>query len=448
MTMLKTFTTTLLACCLLGGVAQLAHAQNHPANTSLAPILKGVLPSVVNISVLGTRPPSNPKAGNNPYLPLPRKKFHSVGSGVIISQKNGLIITNAHVIHNAKLITVVTNDGRHLRAAKLSADTASDIALLQVHAKHLTAIHMGDSSQLQVGDFVAAIGNPYGLNHSVTSGMVSALHRNDLHIEGYEDFIQTDAPINPGNSGGALINMQGQLVGMNTAIIGPDGANVGIGFAIPSNMINSVVHQLLKTGKVKRGMLGVVVQEATPSLVSALHLKNTTGAVITEIIPGSPAEQHGLKINDVITQANGSRISSPATLRNAVGLVPAGHTMTIETFRGLQHQTFHIPIASMKHFNAKLNAQANLLHGVKCAAIDEMTTNGQRIQGALVITIDFTSPAWFAGLRPGDVILSVNGKGTPNVAALRQQAHGSNDRLVLKVHHQFDRYVVVEKMDA
>lgn len=448
MTLFKSATRRALLIALLSGLCTLLQAQNHPANTSLAPVLKHVLPSVVNISVLGTRPDTDSQGPNDPYQPSPGKKFHSVGSGVIISEKNGLIITNAHVIQHAKLITVVLNDGRHLRAIKLSADDASDIALLQVHAKHLTAIQMGNSSQLEVGDFVAAIGNPYGLNHSVTSGMVSALHRNDLQIEGYEDFIQTDAPINPGNSGGALINMKGQLVGMNTAIIGPDGANVGIGFAIPSNMIHSVVTQLLKSGKVNRGILGVVVQEATPSLITALHLKNTTGAVVTEVIPGSPAYQQGLRINDVITQANGSRISNPATLRNAVGLVPAGHTMTVEAFRGQHHRRFHIPIASLKQFNNKQEAQANLLHGVKCAAIDEMTTNGERIQGTLVITIDFTSPAWFAGLRPGDVILSVNDKHTPDVAALHQQANTSKDRLVLKVHHQFDRYVVIEKMDA
>lgn len=418
-----------------------AFAQNPYQPRSLAPVLKDALPAVVNIAVLGQIEDSGNAGKKAP--PASSKKFQSVGSGVIISADRGIIITNAHVIHNAKVITVILKDGRHLRAKKIAADAASDIALLRVHAKHLTAIGYGDSDLLQVGDFVAAIGNPYGLRHTVTSGMVSALHRNDLHIEGYEDFIQTDAPINPGNSGGALINMKGQLVGMNTAIIGPDGANVGIGFAIPSNMIVSVARQLLKTGKVQRGLVGVIVQQLTPALAEQLGVHLNTGAVVTQIVPDSPAAHSGLRIKDVITSAGSAPIDGPATLRNAVGLVPVKDSIKLKVYRGRRLLHLSMPIMSNKALKQRQSKNQNLLHGVQMTAVDGLTTQGRQIHGVLASNIDYTSPAWFAGLRPGDIITEINNRSIQSVKQAWLIAQKKNKTLLLKVHRGVDRFIVV-----
>ena len=422
-------------------------AQSHIATQSLAPVLKKVLPSVVNIAVLGqiTHPSSTSSKNNNPYQPQTGRKFQSVGSGVIIDSKHGYIITNAHVVKDAKVIVIILQDGRQLSATKIGDDPESDIALLHVKDTHLTAIEYGQSEQLAVGDFVAAIGNPYGLHHSVTSGMVSALHRNDLHIEGYEDFIQTDAPINPGNSGGALINMQGKLIGMNTAIIGPDGANVGIGFAIPSDMIRSVVQQLIKHGKVERGLIGVVVQSLTPSLATALHTSLLKGAIVTELEPGSPAQKAGIQVQDIIVKANHNVISSPATLRNAIGLTPIDQNVTlhIEHNHKMISKSIHpIPFKTMKAIKEHHN---NPLTGVQMAAIDELTPSGRQIRGILTIGLNYTSQAWFSGLRTGDIIMQVNHQNVTSVKQLWAITQASHKDLLLKVHHDADRYIVIHQ---
>jgi serine protease Do/serine protease DegQ len=308
---------------------------------SLAPILKEVVPGVVNIAVRGTIPVKDNPLYSDPFfrrffdLPErpPEREFQSAGSGVIVDAERGYVLTNNHVIARADEITVGLKDGRRLKAKLLGADPEADIALLQIPSEDLIAVPMADSDKLEVGDFVVAIGNPFGLGQTVTSGIVSALGRSGLGIEGYEDFIQTDAAINPGNSGGALIDLRGRLVGINTAIVGPSGGNVGIGFAIPVNMARKIMEQLATYGTVSRGQLGVVAQDLTPDLAEAFGLDISRGAVISEVVPDSSATKVGLERGDVVTAVNGVPIRGAAHLRNRIGLLRLGETVELEVVR-------------------------------------------------------------------------------------------------------------------
>jgi len=304
------------------------YAEGQPLPT-LAPMLERSMPAVVNISTS-----TNILVSDNPLMqdPVFRQFFNipnqqqqqqknSLGSGVIIDSHQGLVLTNNHVIDKADKITVTLNDGRQLAAKLIGTDPEADVAVIQIDAENLTMLPIADSSRLKVGDFVVAIGNPFGLGQTVTSGIVSALGRSGLGIEGYEDFIQTDASINPGNSGGALVNLRGELVGMNTAILAPNGGNVGIGFAIPSNMIMTIKESLVKHGEVRRGLLGVTTQDLTPELVKAFNLENKQGAAISRIESNSPAAKAGLEPGDIIVAANGRPIKSSHDIRNIVGLM-------------------------------------------------------------------------------------------------------------------------------
>lgn len=308
---------------------------------SLAPMLERVLPAVVNISTQSTvRLRRNPLLDDPffrrffglPEMPSERRT-QSLGSGVIIDASEGLILTNHHVVDGADEITVTLRDRRSLPAKLVGADPDTDLALLKIEADGLVALQLADSDRLRVGDFVVAIGNPFGLGQTVTYGIVSALGRTGLGIEGYENFIQTDAPINPGNSGGALVTLEGDLVGINTAIVGPSGGNVGIGFAIPTNMARAIVAQLKEHGKVQRGQLGVLVQDLTPELSAAFNLEHGQGAVITRVLPGSPAEKAGLKAGDVVIEVDGRPIRSASDLRNRIGLVPLGKRVQLHVLR-------------------------------------------------------------------------------------------------------------------
>lgn len=382
---------------------------------SLAPMLKQVMPGVVNVSTKSTVHVRQSPLFNDPFFrrffnvpnqPQERER-QSLGSGVIVDADKGYVLTNNHVIKNAQQISVTLRDGRQFKAKVVGTDPEVDLAVLKIKAKNLQAVYFGDSDALQVGDFVVAIGNPFGLGQTVTSGIVSALGRTGLGIEGYEDFIQTDASINPGNSGGALVDLNGHLVGVNTAIVGPSGGNVGIGFAIPSKMTQDVMTQLIKYGSVRRGQLGVYIQDLTPDLAKAMDMKNTQGAVVAKVAKNSPAAKAGLKTGDVIVEMNGIPVKNSSQLRNSVGLLRVGSKITLKYIRNgkEKHGTAVLEEAKRNKVEAK-NYDKRLAGAVlgtldKARAMDEDT-------GVEVISVEQGSPAWVAGLRKGDVIVSVN----------------------------------------
>lgn len=320
---------------------------------SLAPMLENSMPAVVNISTsTNVRQQDNPLM-NDPvfrrFFNIPKnqkqQQKNSLGSGVIINKDEGYILTNNHVIDKADKITVTLSDSRQLTAKLVGTDPEADVAVIQIPADNLTALKVADSKQLRVGDFVVAIGNPFGLGQTVTSGIVSALGRSGLGIEGYEDFIQTDASINPGNSGGALVNLRGEFVGMNTAILAPSGGNVGIGFAIPSNMVMTLMESLIQHGEVRRGLLGITTQDLTPELINAFALKSQHGAVVSRVEAGSPAEKAGMEAGDIVLAINNQEIKSGSSqIRNAIGLLQVGDTATLEILRGEEHKTLKATI--------------------------------------------------------------------------------------------------------
>ncbi len=307
----------------------------------MAPLVAGVTPGVVNIAVRSRVERAPNPLFDDPFfrrffdLPaVPREReVLSAGSGVIVDAARGYVLTNGHVVANPAEIQVTLKDRRTFPARLVGSDPATDVALLQIDAPGLTGVPFGDSDRLEVGDVVIAIGNPFGLGQTVTSGIVSALGRSGLGLEGYEDFIQTDASINPGNSGGALVNSKGELVGINTAIIGPTGGNVGIGFAVPANMTRAVMAQLIEHGEVRRGRLGITIEDLTPARAGDMHLELPGGAVITHVEPGSPAARAGIAPGDVVVRANGQPVQDAGDLRNVVGLLPVGADLQLVLYR-------------------------------------------------------------------------------------------------------------------
>jgi Do/DeqQ family serine protease len=305
---------------------------------SLAPMLTTVTPGVVNIAVKGRVREQNPLLQDpffRRFFNIPNnqgyaeRETQATGSGVIVDASQGYVLTNAHVVENETSITITTKDNRKLPAKLVGRDAETDVAVLKIDAGKLTAVPFGDSDKLQVGDFVVAIGNPFGLGQTVTSGIVSALGRSGLGIEGYEDFIQTDASINPGNSGGPLVDLRGNLVGINTAILAPGGSNIGIGFAVPINMAHRVMDQLVRYGEVKRGRIGVTIQDLTPDLAQAMNTTRVSGAVIARVEPGSSADHAGLKSGDLVIAANGVAMRSGTQLRNTIGLTRIGDEVNL-----------------------------------------------------------------------------------------------------------------------
>lgn len=320
-------------------VAKLPAAVNGKALPSLADMLDGIKASVVNISTLK---PEKSKSLRDPVLrhyfgkKLPEKKKGAIGtgSGIIIDAHNGYIVTNAHVIDGAGKIIVTLNDTRQFYASLVGIDLKADVAVIRIQPDKLTDMPVANSTKLRVGDFVVAIGNPYGLGQSVSSGIISALGRTGLGIEDYEDFIQTDASINPGNSGGALVNLKGELIGINTAILGGrGGGNVGISFAIPSNMVTNIKDQLIQFGKVERGQLGIEIQDVRPTLVKAFDLPNGNGAMISSVVSKSPADKAGIREGDVITHINGLKVKSSSNLKNIIGNLRMGSKVDMKYIR-------------------------------------------------------------------------------------------------------------------
>ncbi len=326
---------------LLSGGAQ-AGAIAAPQRPSVAPVVRTVTPGVVNIATKKVEVVDNPLLRDpvfREFFDIPdralRRETQSAGSGVILDAARGYILTNDHVVKGANTIEVTTKDNRRFKAQLVGRDQATDIALLRIKADNLVAVPMGDSGSLEVGDFVLAIGNPFGLGQTVTSGIVSALGRTGLGIEGYEDFIQTDAPINPGNSGGALVTLDGRLVGINTAILSKTGSNVGISFAVPVNMARLVMEQLIANGSVKRGRVGVTLRDLPPSKDDGAHpAAGQVGAVIDAVEPQSPAASAGLLKGDVVIAANGTPVRSAAQFRTVIGLLPIGTELEVQYRRG------------------------------------------------------------------------------------------------------------------
>jgi serine protease Do/serine protease DegQ len=319
---------------------------------SLAPLVRQVGPAVVNIAIRGRAAAQAPASQDaRRFFGLPdqpsarQREVRAAGSGVIIDAREGYILTNAHVIDRADDITVTLSDGRPVKATRVGLDLETDVGVIKIPAERLTAAPMGDSDKLEVGDYVLAIGNPFGIGQTVTTGIVSGLRRNDLGIEDYEDFIQTDASINPGNSGGPLINLRGEVIGINTAIVGPTGGSVGIGFAIPINMARSVVEQLTRNGGVRRGQIGVQLQELTPDLAQAMSVP-VTGALIARVEPNSPAQRAGFREKDIVIAMNGIAIRNSAELRNRVALAQIGDNVSFEVRREGRTMTLRATLAA------------------------------------------------------------------------------------------------------
>lgn len=355
------FISVLLSGALTSAQAGLPTQVNGQALPSLADMLENVTPAVVNIHAEGSEVVYDP-AMSDPLLrelfgSLQReKKTRGTGSGIIVDARQGYIITNSHVIEGADTIYVTLSDNREFRAQLIGADQHADIAVLQIAANKLTALKLTNSDKVRVGDFVVAIGNPYGIGQSVSSGIVSALGRNNLGIETYENFIQTDAPINPGNSGGALVNLRGELIGINTAILGgKGGGNVGIGFAIPVNMAVNIMDQLVNYGKVQRGQLGIYVEDLTPQFARELKTTLTTGAVITGILKDSTAERAGLRAGDVITQINDRPVRNSGDVRNIIGNLRISTRAKLTVYRDEKKQSITAIIGNQtKNRNTQL----------------------------------------------------------------------------------------------
>jgi Do/DeqQ family serine protease len=334
--------------------------ENENGVPSVAPVLKAVTPGVVNIAVRGRVQVNNPLLADPffrrffdvPNSPIVRETQAS-GSGVIVDAQNGYVLTNNHVVRNADLIEVTLRDKRRLKAKLIGTDPATDVAVLKIQADNLVAVPLGDSDKAEVGDFVLAIGNPFGLGQTVTSGIVSALGRSGLGIEGYEDFIQTDAPINPGNSGGALVDLKGNLIGINTAILAPSGGNVGVGFAVPVNMARSVMEQLIKNGHIERGWIGVSGQDVTPDLMVGLHTKHSEGAVISGVSPGSPADRAGLRIGDLVYDVDGAPVSSWQHLLNQIALAHVNQELSLGIEREGRTVTVPVKVAPARNRQAR-----------------------------------------------------------------------------------------------
>ncbi len=406
---------------------------------TLAPMLEKSLPAVVNIATSGkVRVRQNPLMDDpffRRFFDVPNqpreRKTESLGSGVIVDAKKGYILTNNHVIDKADEIDVTLNDGRSFKATLIGTDPETDIAVIQIKADELTALKISDSDKLRVGDFAVAIGNPFGLSSTVTSGIVSALGRNGLGIEGYEDFIQTDASINPGNSGGALVNLRGDLIGINTAIFSRSGGNIGIGFAIPINMASDVMQQLVKHGEVKRGRIGAQAQDITPDLAQAFDLPTGAGgAVITQVNPGSAADKAGLKAGDIVLEINGKQVEHASDLRNFIGLLRVGKQVNMKVMRDGKTQEL-VAVVQIPDSDGK---QGKALHpklaGAQFGNIKEGSRLYGRIEGVLVVKIERDSPAAHAGLRKGDIIISANRINIKNLKDLKQATKGAKKLLL------------------
>ena len=453
----KFFSTILLAACSFFSAsvnAALPQELDGKELPSLAPMLENVTPAVVNIATEGRVRQRQSPLFSDPFFrrffqipdqPIERKTS-SLGSGVIVDAKRGLVLTNNHVIANAIQITVTLRDGRQVEAEIVGADPETDIAVLKMTAENLTALTTSDSDNLRVGDFVVAIGNPFGLGQTVTSGIISALSRSGLGIEEYEDFIQTDASINPGNSGGALVNLKGQLVGINTAIFSQSGASHGIGFAIPINLALRIMEQILDTGEVKRGFLGVSIQDITPELAEAFGLTKKSGALINKVLKDSPADKAGLLPGDIVILIDGKKIRNANDVRNRIGLLPVGERIKFKLLR--EGKEFELTILVDEGTSKKIKPKvtSELLIGVTVGDIQKGNPYFGKVKGVTVLEIKRGSLAWVSGLRTNDVITSVNKNPVKNLEEFLSSVDKKNDSLLLRiVRGNMATFIVIKK---
>jgi len=408
---------------------------------TLAPILKSINPAVVNISTFSAAKTRTNPLLNDPFfrrffdlpeLPesdqqVPRKRQQSAGSGVIVDAREGIVITNYHVVREADEVHVALIDGRSFKAEVVGSDPDLDIAILVIEADDLTEIEFADSSLLEVGDFVIAIGNPFGLGQTVTTGVVSALGRSGLGIEGYENFIQTDASINPGNSGGALVNLAGQLVGINTAIISPAGGNVGIGFAIPTNMARASMEQIIEHGEVRRGQIGVSIQDITPDLREAFNLgKGQFGVLVAKVLEDSPASRAGLRAGDIILSVDGNNTRTSAQLRSRIGVKSIGDKVAIRLLRDDRELTLSVEIGPAKTRVSTSEELHPLLQGLRLE-------NNPQGEGVQVLDVAPNSSAAYSGLRPGDIIVGANRRRVTDIESLEQALRLDDSSVLLHI---------------
>ena len=411
---------------------------------SLAPMLERTTPAVVNIATRG-------QTRRRVELPLPQdpifrrffdipsiERIHetsSLGSGVIVDADRGLILTNYHVIKDAIEINVTLKDGRELRADIIGRDPDTDVAVIRVDAEDLVELSLADSSRLRVGDFVVAIGNPFGLGQTVTSGIVSALGRSGLGVESIEDFIQTDASINLGNSGGALVNLRGELVGINTAIFGAGGSqgSIGIGFAIPINMAHDIMQQLVENGEVERGRLGAQGQDLTPLLAQAFSIERSNGFIVTQVESGSPAHKSGIQVGDVIVSANGRPIRSSHDMHNLVGLQRLGETIELKLFRDGVEET--VPVTIQPVDIARINGGVihPQLQGAVIGEMREQRLQRGRVDYLQILEVKKPSPAWEAGFRSGDIVYSINKQLTRNFDEAFDLAENASRGMIMNI---------------
>lgn len=404
---------------------------------SLAPLVRSASPAVVSIATKGTvQTPHNPLMDDpffrrffgGPQMRQRQRQVRSAGSGVIVDAKNGYILTNHHVIDHADEIEILLADKRVLQATIVGSDPGTDIAVIQVKDENnLVQMPLGDSNELEVGDFVVAIGNPFGLSHTVTSGIISALGRVGLSRDGYEDFIQTDASINPGNSGGALINLKGELIGINSAIFSGSGGNIGIGFAIPVNIAKSIMAQLIEFGEVHRGLLGVSISDFNAETAEAFGIDaNVSGALVQEVVSDSAAEMAGIAVGDVIVSIDGESVTSASDLRTTVGLRRSGDTVKIKVIRDGKEKSFTATLTELSDLTQV--AAAEIHPGLAGAEFQTYDGKGQAFgdAGVIVIVIEPGSPAAQRGLRADDIIVTVNRERVESVKELKAAAENQN----------------------
>ncbi len=429
----------LLAMAAIGAAALPDQVGGQPM-PSLAPLVKRVAPAVVNIRVSQTITTRSPFGDDTfrRFFGIPdEREVASAGSGVIVDAENGYILTNHHVVENADKIQISLINEVSLDAEVIGSDAATDIAVIKVDPQNLVELPIGISDDVEVGDFVIAIGNPFGLGHTVTSGIISALGRTGISSNGYEDFIQTDASINPGNSGGALVNMNGELIGINSVIISRTGNNVGIGFAVPSEIARSIMRQILDFGEVRRGLLGVTITTIDEESAKALGAEVDSGALVSNIEPGSAAEKAGLHVDDIITRVDDKKIDNSRELANAIGLKGSGEEIGIEFVRD---GTSHSVTATLGQQSVSRSAGTERHPGL--AGAQFATSSTSTVGGVVVTEVEAGSPAAQRGLRSGDVIIAVNRRSVQDLRELRAVAQGN--RILFLLVRRGDRQLMLQ----